>query len=136
GDPSFDDAGEDCGERYEDPPHSPEMHLSFPSVARCVQAVDFVGQPMAFVGDDSLDGCKPILDRPEFGAQLRILAGQQLDAFHLLRTRLRIERLTPPAVQRITILDSHPGCHHPAKDHGDWEYGDRGCNCMDDVKCG
>ena len=43
------------------------------------QRVDFAGQAARLVGDDPLHRLEPVLDRADLGAQLGVLAGQQLD---------------------------------------------------------
>ena len=52
--------------------------------ALVAQLFDFLRQPVAVIGDNPLDIGKPVFHRTNFGPQLGILIGQQLDTLDVL----------------------------------------------------
>src|SRR5687768_14933404 len=75
------------------------------SVAGSAQIFDFLGDPVAVVGDDPLDIGEPVLDRAQLGAQLGVLAAEQLQAFGGLGGDPGLDRLAPARLERVAMLD-------------------------------
>ncbi|PAV70836.1 hypothetical protein WR25_11534 [Diploscapter pachys] len=78
------------------------------------QRVDLASGALGRIGGDAFDDGEAVLDRPQFGAQLRVFLAEQFDALGRLLVLLRIDRLAPGAVERIAVLDPQPGGDDPA----------------------
>jgi hypothetical protein len=78
------------------------------------QIVDLAAQAAAVVGRDALQHLNPVLQRAQFGLQLRIFGCHQLQPLQRLVVLHRLQRLAPAAFQRIAVLDPEPGGENPA----------------------